>query len=82
MNRLALFVAPVALVSGCAAERASAEIGRQYERQWAVDLRAAVPGDWNRVCFLGPYPIAEDATHLLGRPWDLQDHSAVWQSDG
>lgn len=37
-------------------------------------------GDWDRVCFMGPY--SRDSSALLGFDWDINQYTNVLDSDG
>lgn len=63
-------------------ESASNNIKQQLESRGLVELRTAVPGDWERVCILGPYSNNEAATATLGFNWSVEKHSSISYSDG
>jgi hypothetical protein len=47
-----------------------------------VDLAAAVPGDWDRVCILGPYSRNAAAARALGFEWPAETSSDIASDDG
>lgn len=47
-----------------------------------MELQAAVPKDWERVCILGPYSNDEAATKTLGFNWPAEKHSSIPYNDG
>lgn len=63
-------------------ESASNNIKQQLESRGLVELQTAVPGDWERVCILGPYSNNEAATATLGFNWPVEKHSSISYSDG
>ena len=46
-----------------------------------IDLPAAVPHAWQRVCVLGPYSSSKDAAALLGFAWNADAHSDIRSDD-
>ncbi len=48
----------------------------------AVDLSAAVPGEWDRVCILGPYSNNEKAAQTLGFQWAAETLTDIHHNDG
>jgi hypothetical protein len=79
----ALFVLMLSALYGCRSQD-SAEIAHNFissERR-AVDLSAAVPGNWDRVCVLGPYANNHKAAQTLGFPWPAETYSDIHQNDG
>ncbi len=47
-----------------------------------VDLAAAVPGDWDRVCILGPYSGDDVANRTLGFKWPAETLTDIEQDEG
>jgi hypothetical protein len=47
-----------------------------------IKLEEHVDGNWDRVCFLGPYSNNEAAKELIGLDWPLESLSSVWVNDG
>ncbi|MHA2753457.1 hypothetical protein, partial [Vibrio campbellii] len=47
----------------------------------SVDFSEVVEGDWNRVCFLGPYSNNTAARSLLGFDWDSENLSRISDLD-
>jgi len=81
MTRVCFYLTLLVLV-GCQSQRASLAISYHFRHDAVVDLASIVPGDWDRVCFLGPYSTDEDAELLLGHSWSLKSNSSVGESDG
>ena len=82
-TRAALVVLIVASLCGCRSQDSAAithNILRSERR--AVALSAAVPGDWDRVCILGPYTDNEKAAQTLGFPWAAETLTDIHQNDG
>jgi hypothetical protein len=77
-----LWLLSMSMLAGCSQPSASRSIAAQLEASGTIDLRAAMPGSWDRVCVFGPYSTDQDAFQTLGFSWSLTDNSAVWQSDG
>jgi hypothetical protein len=46
-----------------------------------IDLSREMPGDWERVCILGPYSGDEAAAKALGFDWKVDAHSSIRSSD-
>jgi hypothetical protein len=47
-----------------------------------VDLATVVPGDWERVCIVGPYGGNQAAVEkMLGFPWNVAAQSRIGESD-
>lgn len=80
VTRLGLpaFVVPL---TACAADNASTRILKQLASEGAVDLQAAVPVEWERVCVLGPYSGNADAARTLGFDWPVEQHARISQRD-
>ena len=82
-TRAALVVVLVAAVCGCRNQDSAAithNVLRSERR--AVDLSAAVPGDWDTVCVLGPYSNNEKAEQTLGFPWAAETLTDIHHNDG
>lgn len=47
-----------------------------------VDLASAVPGEWERVCILGPYSNDAAAARTLGFRWSAETLTGIEQNDG
>lgn len=63
-------------VSRAIADQFSASGGRR------VDLASAVPGEWERVCILGPYSDDAAARRTLGFEWRAEVLTGIAQNDG
>lgn len=46
-----------------------------------ISLKAALPGEWTRVCVIGPYADNEHAREILGTNVNIQTRSSVYHSD-
>lgn len=46
-----------------------------------VDLSQALPGEWTKVCILGPYSTNGRAREVLGADVNIQTRSSVYHSD-
>jgi hypothetical protein len=82
-TRAALVLLLLAALCGCRSQDSAAITHNllRSERR-AVDLSAAVPGDWDRVCILGPYADNEKAAQTLGFPWAAETLTDIHQNDG
>jgi hypothetical protein len=73
----------VGLLVGCQqGANISSNIQRALSEKGGVDLAATVPGQWERVCVLGPYSNNATASQTLGFPWDVESHSSIVSNDG
>ena len=78
------FVAWVMMSACTSQDKTSAAIAdslRASEGKW-VDLAQAVPGDWERVCFLGPYSENTIARKTLGFDWNAAWKTAIQENEG
>jgi hypothetical protein len=80
-NRRILFLVLAAL-SACTSSDSSS-IANQFSESGrkSVDLAAAVPGNWDRVCILGPYSNDIAATETLGFEWPAERLTDIEISD-
>src|SRR5690606_25947265 len=62
----------------------SSSIADQFSKSGreSVDLAAAVPGSWDRVCILGPYSNDIAAAETLGFEWPAERLTHIERSDG
>jgi hypothetical protein len=72
-------LALVTLLSGCGSS-ISSDISRQAATG-RVDLNNLAAGQWDRVCFLGPYSDNKAAERTLGFPWDAETRTDISSSD-
>lgn len=75
----------LAAPAGCQpGRRISSSIKDQFlvSGRKSVDLAAAVPGTWNRVCILGPYSSNAVAKQVLGFDWDAESRSSIKTNEG
>jgi len=73
----------LAALTGCR-DSASSSIADQFSASGrkGVDLAAAVPGNWDRVCILGPYSSDAVAAQTLGFTWPAETLTDIEQDDG
>jgi hypothetical protein len=64
--------------------RDSSSIADQFSASGrkSVDLAVAVPGNWNRVCVLGPYSTDTVAAETLGFEWSAETLTDIGRSEG
>ena len=61
----------------------SVNIAAQYrDGSGGVDLGKSYEGEWDRVCFLGPYASNATARSTLGFDWDAEGKTAIRRNDG
>ena len=61
----------------------SVNIAAQYrDGSGGVDLGKSYEGEWDRVCFLGPYASNAKARTTLGFDWDAEGKTAIRRNDG
>lgn len=80
---LAFFVCLVAV--GCASRDASSlAIAGQFDESkgTSVNLAAAVPGNWEKVCVLGPYATNKTAKKALGFEWSAESKTSITANEG
>ncbi len=80
MRRTVLAVVLV-LLSACRSADSSS-IAEQFSASERVDLATAVPGDWDRVCVLGPYSNDALAAQVLGFTWPVEALTEIEHNDG
>lgn len=70
-------------LAGCG-NLASSSIADQFSASGrkGVDLAAAVPGKWDRVCVLGPYSSDAVAAQTLGFKWPVETLTDIKRDDG
>jgi hypothetical protein len=73
----------LATLSACQSPTSS-DIAKQFEASGgnSIDLATAVPGNWDRVCILGPYSRNAAAAKTLGFEWPAESHSRIAGNDG
>ena len=69
-------------LTGCDSNDISESIEMQVGTTQAVHLRTAAPGDWDRICVLGPYSSDQAVRDALGFNWPAQSRSSIGESDG
>jgi hypothetical protein len=83
---LALVGLTLATTVGCSESKPgiSVAIAGQFRRSAGgnVDLVEANPGDWDRVCVLGPYSSNDTAKRTLGFAWDVEGRTPIRRNDG
>src|SRR5215217_8088707 len=83
-----LAVGVVLVLASCESPLAGAEtsktIAKQFEQsgRTSVDLAEAVPGQWDRVCVIGPYNDNAAVRTTLGFDWDAQSQTSIYVNDG
>jgi hypothetical protein len=81
-----LLAALAAVLAGCseADPAISVSIAGQFRRSagGTVDLVEANPGEWDRVCILGPYSDNAAAKQTLGFDWDVEGRTPIRRNDG
>jgi len=82
LSRTPIWAALAAALLGCQSARISSAIQRELATKGTVDLSIAVPGEWQRVCVLGPYSNNETASQTLGFAWNVESRSSIRSSDG
>ena len=62
----------------------SVSIAGQFRRSAGakVDLVEANPGEWDRVCILGPYSDNAAARQTLGFDWNVEGRTPIRRNDG
>ncbi len=81
MKQIGLLIALTTALAGCGSERISEAISEQLDATQAVDMRTAAPGEWDRVCVLGPYSGDQVARDTLGFNWPAESRSSIHESD-
>ena len=70
---------------GCTSRDASSvAIAGQFDESkgTSVNLAAAVPGNWEKVCVLGPYSTNETAKKALGFEWSAESKTSITTNEG
>lgn len=80
--RVSFLLLMLAALSGCRSQD-SAAIADNFSSSGGrvVDLAAAVPGEWDRVCVLGPYSDNAKSAQTLGFDWPSGTLTNVRHSD-
>jgi hypothetical protein len=80
----ALLVLLAACEKPLAGAETSSAINRHLERtgRTSIDLAKVVPGDWEKVCVLGPYTDNAAVRDTIGFDWDAQSKTSMFSSDG
>ncbi|MGB7815737.1 MAG: hypothetical protein WBL28_05235 [Methylotenera sp.] len=70
--------------AGCTATDASSSIARQFaeSKGTSVNLFTAVPGNWEKVCVLGPYSNNDIAKKTLGFEWSAETKTSIQTNEG
>lgn len=82
MKQIGLSIALATVLVGCGSDRIPENIARQFAATRMVDLQAAAPGKWDRVCVIGPYQGNEAALQTLGFSWPVESRSSINRNDG
>lgn len=85
LTRSVLRWSALALVflAGCQqGDEISSRIQKALAERNEVDLGAVIPGQWERVCVLGPYSNNAAAAKALGFSWDVESRSSIKGNDG
>jgi hypothetical protein len=69
-------------LAGCE-NRTSASIAAQFEASGrkSIDLASVVPGQWDRVCIIGPYATDELISNIIGFKWSTRMRSGIGGDD-
>jgi hypothetical protein len=70
---------------GCTSRDASyLAIAGQFDESkgTSVSLAVAVPGNWEKICVLGPYSSNETAKKTLGFSWDAETKTSITTNEG
>ena len=80
--RRTLLILTIASCAGCVGY--SDKISEQFEASGRklIDLKAAVPTDWDRVCFVGPYQDDSFVEKALGFSWPAERKTSIEDNDG
>lgn len=84
-SRLLLAFCVCLAAVGCTGRDASSRaIDDQFDASKGtfVNLATAVPGDWEKVCVLGPYSNNETAQKTLGFEWSVETKSSITTNEG
>ena len=70
--------------TACTSGDISASIAKQYKESkgTSVNLAIAAPGEWDRVCIVGPYANNDRAKKILGFYWDVESESSITLNEG
>jgi hypothetical protein len=82
MQMLRPVIAVMLLVLSACRGADSSSIADQFSASESVDLATAVPGDWDRVCVLGPYSNNALAAQALGFTWPVETLTEIEHNDG
>ena len=76
----------ILLLAGCspASSEVSEKITQQFQSSGRtfVNLDEVVPGNWDKVCILGPYSDSKAAKTTLGFEWEIESKSSIATNDG
>ena len=77
-----LLILTIASCAGCV--NYADTISEQFEASGKkfIDLKAAVPSDWDRVCFVGPYQDEAFVEKTLGFSWPAERKTSIEDNDG
>ena len=81
MNYLNLLVLILGLSACSYGEVEAPSLNFDYAKE-PIKFVEYVDGNWDKVCFLGPYSNNEAASELLGFEWPLESLTSVWINDG
>jgi len=81
MNYLYLLVLILGLSACSYGEVEAPSLNFDYAKE-PIKFVEYVDGNWDKVCFLGPYSNNEAASELLGFDWPLESLTSVWINDG
>lgn len=79
--RRTVFAVMLVVLSACRSADSSS-IADQFSTSESVDLATAVPGNWDRVCVLGPYSNNAMAAQVLGFTWPVETLTEIEHNDG
>ncbi len=81
---LLAFCICVAAVGCTSGNPSSQAIAAQFDESKgaSVNLATAVPGQWEKVCVLGPYSTNETAKKTLAFAWDVKNKTSITTNEG
>lgn len=84
MHSIRVFLLLILAALAACSNRDSSSIADKFSAsaRKSVDLAIAVPGNWDRVCILGPYSSDVAAAETLGFEWLAESLTDIGHSDG
>ena len=78
--RITMLVSLCACLTACSSEPRAQNLSIE-PIDGQIDLAESIAGDWDSVCFLGPYTTNGRARGALGVPVDVEGRSTIFSSD-